>query len=124
DVGIRRRLIETQVTAKQRDYDTGGVRIEWRDVPGNSRSPGTRVQLFIPEGASAGMPAVLDVHGGGFCTGTPEIDAFVNVRIAREVGAVVAAVDYRLAPEHPYPAAAEDCYLALEWLFAASSLGV
>lgn len=124
DVGIRRQLIETQVTAKQ-TYSTEGVRIEWHDVPGNYRSPGTRVQLFIPEDAAAGMPAILDVHGGGFCTGTPEIDAFVNVRIAREVGALVAAVDYRLAPEHPFPAAAEDSYLALEWLFAAApSLGV
>jgi acetyl esterase/lipase len=124
DVSVRRRIIETQVTAKQ-TYSTEGVRIEWRDVPGNDRSPGTRVQLFVPEETTPGMAAILDVHGGGFCTGTPEIDAFVNVRIAREVGAVVAAVDYRLAPEHPYPAAAEDTCLALEWLRAAApSLGV
>jgi acetyl esterase/lipase len=125
DVTIRRRLIETQVTAKQRDYDTSGVRIEWRDVPGNGRSAGTRMQLFIPEDKEPGAPGLLDVHGGGFCTGTPEIDAFVNVRIAREVGAVVVAVGYRLAPEHPFPAAVEDTYLALEWLFAhADALGI
>jgi acetyl esterase/lipase len=125
DVTVRRRLIESQVTGRQRGYDTAGVRIEWRDVPGNGRSPGTRVQLFVPEDVLPGAPGLLDVHGGGFCTGTPEIDAFVNVRIAREVGAIVAAVDYRLAPEHPFPAAAEDTYLALEWLFAqAGTLGI
>jgi acetyl esterase/lipase len=59
---------------------------------------------------------LLWVHGGGYVIGTAaQEDAFCR-RFADELGAVVAAVDYRLAPEHPFPTPLEDCHDALVWL--------
>lgn len=73
-------------------------------------------------GLRAGM---VHIHGGGFVIG--DLDTFEQapIDIAAECGAVVVAPDYRLAPEHPFPAGLEDCYAALEWLAAnAGDLGV
>jgi acetyl esterase/lipase len=61
-------------------------------------------------------PALLWIHGGGYVIGKAAQDDVLCRRFAREVGATVASVDYRLAPEHPYPAPLEDCYSALQWL--------
>ena len=57
-------------------------------------------------------------HGGGFTAGTPEQNEGLCLRIAAEVNCLVASVDYRLAPAHPFPAAPDDCYAALLWLAA------
>lgn len=70
-------------------------------------------------------PAVLWIHGGGLVTGHPMTYHRLCRRIVRELGAVVVSVDYRLAPEHPFPAGLEDCYAALRWLADhAAELGV
>ncbi len=55
-------------------------------------------------------------HGGGFVVGSIDLYDADCRRIAAEVGAVVVSVDYRLAPEHPFPAPLEDCYAALVWV--------
>jgi acetyl esterase/lipase len=61
-------------------------------------------------------PALLWMHGGGFTFGSAaQDDAFCRL-VARELGIIVAAVDYRLAPEHPFPTPLEDCHDALVWL--------
>jgi len=62
------------------------------------------------------VPALLWIHGGGFVMGDSEIDEANNIAIVRETGIAVAAVNYRLAPRHPFPAPLEDCYAALHWL--------
>lgn len=61
-------------------------------------------------------PAVLYIHGGGLIMGSPHTEAMGSGRLARELDAVVVSPDYRLAPEHPYPAAIDDCMTALRWL--------
>ena len=58
-------------------------------------------------------PALLWIHGGGYVIGSAAQDDELCRRFARELGATVAAVDYRLAPEYPYPTPLEDCYSAL-----------
>ncbi|PRZ17300.1 alpha/beta hydrolase family protein [Laceyella sediminis] len=59
------------------------------------------------------LPGLLYIHGGGYVLGHPDRDD-INCEITvLEVNCVVVSVDYRLAPEHPYPAAIEDCYAAL-----------
>jgi acetyl esterase len=64
------------------------------------------------------FPTLLFVHGGGFTIGDLDsYDAQCRVLCSR-VGAVVASLDYRLAPEHPFPAAVEDALAALEWVVA------
>ena len=59
---------------------------------------------------------MLWIHGGGYVIGKAAQDDVLCRRYARELGATVASVDYRLAPENPYPAPVEDCYSALQWL--------
>lgn len=77
---------------------------------------GTTVRIYRPRGVEGDLPGLLHIHGGGFCLGSAEIDHPQSVGLADELQVVVATVDYRLAPEHPYPAGVDDCYAALEVL--------
>ncbi|MFI6498878.1 alpha/beta hydrolase [Nonomuraea typhae] len=71
------------------------------------------VRIYRPSGESAG--AMVYLHGGGWLMGTLD-DADRRARaVAAGANVVVVNVDYRLAPEHPFPIPAEDCYRALEW---------
>jgi len=78
-----------------------------------------------PGDAAAPAPGIVFIHGGGFIIGSVETEHIGALLVAADAGAVVVSVDYRLAPEHPYPAALHDCYAALSWLHAeAGALGV
>ena len=72
------------------------------------------VRVFEPDGAAAAV--YLEIHGGGWIIGSAAAGDAANARLAKECGIVVVAVDYRLAPEHPHPAAAEDCAAVARWL--------
>lgn len=74
------------------------------------------VQLHGNGDAQTKRPALLWIHGGGFVFGTASQDDALCRYLAAKLGIVVAAVDYRLAPEHPFPTPLEDCYDALIWL--------
>jgi acetyl esterase/lipase len=76
---------------------------------------GIRLWVYRAPGSAAG-PGLLWIHGGGYLIGSPGQDDELCRRYAHELGATVASVDYRLAPEHQYPVPLEDCYLALCWL--------
>ena len=83
-----------------------------------------RLRVHIPRALASGRPIVLAFHGGGGCWGSPEQSRWMAGRIAARIGAVVVAPAYRLAPEHPYPAAVEDCWSVLTWAVAnADDLG-
>ncbi|MGV0044962.1 alpha/beta hydrolase [Mycobacterium colombiense] len=78
-----------------------------------------RALILAPSGSAPTLlnrPAVLYLHGGGLVTGSPQFEANASGRLARELGAVVVAPDYRLAPEHPFPAALDDCMAVLCWM--------
>lgn len=77
---------------------------------------GPRLRLYRPAGSEDVSAALLWIHGGGYVLGTAAEDDDLCRRYVERLGMVVASVDYRLAPEHPYPAAVEDCYQALTWL--------
>lgn len=77
---------------------------------------GVTVRLYRPARAAEAAPALLWIHGGGYVVGTAAQDDDYCRAFTRKLGIVVAAVDYRLAPEHPYPVPLEDCYDALVWL--------
>ena len=62
------------------------------------------------------MPGLLDIHGGGFVVGNIEMEHYLAARLVHTLGIVLVAVEYRLAPEDPFPAGIEDCYAALEWM--------
>lgn len=88
------------------------------------------VRVFRPDGEGAeagpnGRPGLLWIHGGGYMGGSRLIDDPLLDRWCGRFGAVTASVEYRLAPEHPYPAALDDCYTALRWLHhQAGALGL
>ena len=111
-------------------FDIPGIEtldIEDRLVPGWGDDPEVSVRVYRPAGASAAarVPGVLMIHGGGFVIGSVEAEHAGAALTAVGTGAVVVSVDYRLAPEHPYPAGLHDCYAALRYLHAeAEALGV
>lgn len=74
------------------------------------------VHVYTPTAASIGLrPSLIMFHGGGWTHGTPEMDEELARLFASELRAVVINVDYRLAPEHPFPEPLNDCYTALDW---------
>jgi acetyl esterase len=95
--------------------DTTGVQVEQRLIPGPQGAPEVPVRIFRPDRVAA-PAALLDVHGGGFILGDAEMNDPSNIEVARELGVVVVSVDYRLAPDTPYPGPVEDVYAALVWL--------
>ncbi len=86
------------------------------DVEVITLGSGAGVRLFRPAGVSQPDPALLWIHGGGYVIGTAQQDDRLCRRFSSRLGMTVASVEYRLAPEHPYPAPLEDCYSALAWL--------
>jgi acetyl esterase len=83
-----------------------------------------RVRLYRPS-ATGGLPLIVYFHGGGFVICTLDMYDDLCKTLANASGCAVASVDYRLAPETPFPGAAEDCYLALKTLTGqAAELGV
>jgi acetyl esterase/lipase len=89
-----------------------------RDVEEITLGSGAGVRLFRPVGSTEPTPALLWIHGGGYVIGSAQQDDRLCRKFSRRLGITVASVDYRLAPEHPYPAPLEDCYSALTWLAA------
>jgi len=85
------------------------------------------VRLYKPIASLANQksPCILWIHGGGFLYGHPDQDDAWCENIVGATGCIVASVDYRLAPEYPFPAGVEDVYVALEWLVNTSTkLGI
>ena len=70
------------------------------------------------------MPAIAYYHGGGHVIGSLDTHDLIARNLCAGAEALVVSVDYRMGPEHHFPAAVEDCFAALEWLHAnAASLG-
>ncbi|NEU26712.1 alpha/beta hydrolase [Paenibacillus polymyxa] len=75
------------------------------------------VKIYEPaQRTDVKLPAMLWIHGGGYVMGHPDMDDALCERFVQAANCVVVSVDYRLAPEHPYPAAIDDCYAALTWM--------
>lgn len=75
------------------------------------------VKIYEPAGRTNDLlPAMLWIHGGGYVLGHPDMDDELCERFVQTAECIVVSVDYRLAPEHPYPAAIEDCYAGLVWM--------
>ena len=75
-----------------------------------------RVRVYKPKSEQKDFPGLLWIHGGGHIMGIPEMNEALCIRFAKDAGCIVAAPDYRLAPEHKYPADVDDCYAALVWM--------
>ncbi len=127
DVHVARAGLAAIIAPMNADVDTSGLRIEDHTIEGPDGSPPVLVRVYAPDATAPadGRPALLDIHGGGFVVGDIEMEHGFAAATARALGAVIAVVEYRLAPEHPFPAGLEDCYAALTWLHGnASTLNV
>ncbi|MEY2415593.1 MAG: hypothetical protein QOH53_927, partial [Ilumatobacteraceae bacterium] len=93
-----------------------GVDVRSEHLPGHGGQPDVRVIVYERHDRIRPSGALLWIHGGGFVMGTAESGNQLCSRFAAELGIVVISIDYRLAPEHPFPAALDDCYTALSWM--------
>lgn len=116
-LGVVRDSLNQRRAETSKDVNEAGVEIEQREV-------GT-VPVRIYRGAGAPSPAVIYCHSGAFVLGNLDTDHRQCVQFARQGSCTVFSVDYRLAPEHPHPAALEDAMTVLTWVADnASELGV
>jgi acetyl esterase/lipase len=97
------RLVQESGLASQRAID--------REIDGPAGA--IRLRTIVPEHVEG---VLLHIHGGGFMAGSPELTDLLHEIIADSVHVAVVSVDYRLAPEHPHPAAPDDCEAVAVWL--------
>jgi acetyl esterase/lipase len=109
---------EMMAGMKMQVPDIPGVIAEDRTIPGPEGSPDVVVRIYRPEKHTGQFPALLWIHGGGYIFGDLDQEDFLSKKLTLAGECVVVSVDYRLAPENPYPAPLEDCYAALKWLSA------
>ncbi len=94
-----------------------GVTSQDHFAPGFQDDPAVRVRVYRPNDQPNKLPALYWIHGGGYVMGDIEQDDRLMKQLVKRIGCVTVSVDYRLAPEHPFPAPVEDCYAGLKWLF-------
>lgn len=110
------------------DAVIAGRDITWEDrvIPGPPGAPDIEVTIFRPAGSETStLAGFVNIHGGGMIVGHRSWETARVVDIVAEHGVVAVNVEYRLAPEDPYPAGVEDCYAAFVWTHAhAAELGI
>ena len=126
DIPQARAIAEEMIAAlKAQSSAFEGVITEDRQVPGPDGAPEVAVRIYQPTERPATLPALLWIHGGGYVRGSVEEHDLYVKQLVKAVKCVAVSVEYRLAPEHPFPAPLEDCYAALTWLVThAADLGV
>jgi acetyl esterase/lipase len=117
DLAATRAMVDAMVAGVAAQVPPiAGVEAADLQAPGPKGAPTVAVRLYRPSGGRDALPALVWMHGGGWVLGNIELDDLMARELAKNVGCAVASVEYRLAPEHPYPAALEDCYAVLKWL--------
>jgi acetyl esterase len=118
-------MIRAGYVAQRAGLDAGAPRdLDVRNLEVAGAAGPLKARLYTPNGAPASGPGLVYFHGGGFVIGDLEThDDFLR-RLSAASGVRVLAIDYRLAPEHPFPAAHDDALAATKWAFAhASEIG-
>ncbi|MFD3237598.1 alpha/beta hydrolase [Rahnella perminowiae] len=101
------------------------VSVAHHHITGSEGAPAVRVVVISPQHARQGRMGILHIHGGGYVLGSPEQSMPLTRPTAAQHDCVIVSVDYRLAPETPFPGPLEDCYAALVWMTAqAEALGI
>jgi acetyl esterase len=109
-----------RLLAEPRPHD-----VDARDLVFAGPASRLRVRAYVPRARGAHRPAILYLHGGGWVTGNVDVYDTFCARLAAVTGASVFSLDYRLAPEHRFPAQPDDCVAAWRWLASqADALGL
>jgi acetyl esterase/lipase len=95
-----------------------GISLEQVYVRSQDGQQDIRLRVYKPQPLAAPAPVLVWLHGGGFIVGSPEQDDAYAFELTQALGIVVVSVDYRLAPQHPFPTPLDDCYTALQWIHA------
>ncbi|MBT2339858.1 MULTISPECIES: alpha/beta hydrolase [Pseudomonas] len=108
--------IRHRVSSGYKPASSARCEVLW--TSGSPAISGVRVCLYRPEAPpdDQALATVFYIHGGGFVLGCPEMADDYLADLANQLKVAVVAVDYRLAPEHPFPTPLEDCYTALGWM--------
>ena len=111
-VARRQQVAEFAAETRRHLPPNDRVASEDRRIPSPGGAPDVPVRIYRPSPKKETMPAILWLHGGSFTLGNLDQDEVTCQCLAEEIGSIVVSVDYRLAPEHPFPAALEDGYAA------------
>ena len=104
---------------------TPDVVIENIHIPGQDDRTKVRLRVYRPKSVAPPTPVLVWLHGGGYVAGRPEINDLCCGQYVHKLGITAVSVDYRCAPEHPFPAGLDDSYSALKWVVSHSQeLGV
>jgi acetyl esterase len=118
DIEHNQSMRSIPVPVRRMLFGARDTRVDARDlaVPTADGPLGVRVYTPRRPDAADGLPIAVYFHGGGWTLfGGLDVCDWLPSRVAAELGAVVVAVDYRLAPQHPYPAAVDDCLATVRW---------
>ena len=126
DPAATRKRVAEMFAAARGEPGIDQMIVEDREITGPETSSTIPIRIYAPTTtARRNTGALLWIHGGGFVLGSPDMDDVLCERISDRARCIVVSVDYRLAPEAPFPAGVEDCYEALCWMVAsASELGI
>ncbi|PKW15464.1 alpha/beta hydrolase [Saccharopolyspora spinosa] len=120
DIATARALQHTSTQPALANLSYDGVDVRVVSAAGLGNAPDVPIRLLTPEGAAAPLPVLVAIHGGGFVLGTAQEYEYFCLEVVRELGIAVANVEYRLAPETPFPGPLEDCYAALKYVYTNS----
>lgn len=112
---MRQALANAQAAMGDSVEPNPNVSCEERFIPGPEGAPDVRVKIYRPLNQLEALPCLYHIHGGGMILGSIDGEEAQMASYAEKLNAVVISPDYRLAPEHPYPAPVEDCYEGLQW---------
>ena len=119
------RRAEVEGTPSLATLAQGGAELHERLVPGPDGAPGVSLLIMRPPGRRELLPGLFHAHGGGMVMGNNRTGLDSMIGWVTDPGLVIVSAEYRLAPEHPFPAGAEDCYAALTWTAEhAAELGI
>ncbi len=114
--------INAMLEAMNISVDVSELKVEDRMIHGPGGAPDVHVRIYAPHNYSySPLPGLLYIHGGGFVVGNIDTEHAVSAKVAAQLGIIVISVDYRLAPENPFPCGLEDCYATLNWMYANAS---
>ena len=118
DVAAARVLNGSQPESPSVGPSYDGVDVRVISAPGLNDAPAVSIRLMRPTGVSEALPVLIAMHGGGFVLGQARDFDYFCLEVVRVLGIAVANVEYRLAPETPFPGPLDDCYAALEYVHA------